>query len=516
MTAKREAEPLFNPNPNASLSSIAVSGGLLLTTVLGALQAVVLVAVIGNGYETDAFLAAYSLYYALVIVAASVRAPFVSALGAIGPRESLRDESALLISRAIAMSLAVGVFLLFVSPLSGMLIANGSGSAGQEIAILTLLILVPAGVMQVYATSAAAILNSARRFALSAALYGASSLVAIIASTSLLATIGVLGAPIGLLIGACVLAGGHRTYLRRFDVHPAPRVRHLREPTTRRLAFEVFANSSLGMSIQLGLAVALAAVGTLGRDGLVTDYSYGYFIVLAMAGFTSLALNTVILPDVVAEASKRGLSGARDRIVAVAPFAFGVVVPVIVGLITFGEPVLDWVAAPLLEPPDIAIVYDVAVIFTLAAVGQILLQNGSTAVISMGRWNLMWIVASLSLIAQIVAVRLAADKGINAIAWAHSSVVAVTAIVLMIGLFKAQAAAVIFGSLKPLLRLIPCALSFVALRFVFGSDPSATESIASLLVSTLVYALLVMAFVPQLRQAFVALLPGRAVAAQDQ
>lgn len=516
MAADRKAEPLLNPNPNASISSIAVSGGLLLTTLIGALQAVVLVAVIGNGYETDAFLAAYSLYYALVIVAASVRAPFVTVLGAIGPKDSLRDESSLLISRAVALSLVIGAALLLVSPISGSLIAHGSGRPGQEIAIYTLLILVPAGVMQVYATSAAAVLNSARRFSLSAGLYGASSLVAIVVSTILLKLIGVLGAPIGLLVGACVLAGGHRFYLRRFDVHATPRVHYLREPATRKLSFDIIANSSLGMAIQLGLAVALAAVGTLGRDGLVTDYSYGYFIVLAMTGFTSIALNTVILPDVVAEASKRGLAGARERIVAVAPFSFGVVVPVIIGLLTFGEPVLNWAAAPLLEPVDIAIVYDIAVIFTIAAAGQILLQNGSTAVISMGRWNLLLLVAVLTLIAQAVAVWLATGSGINAIAWAHSSVVALAAIGLMAALFKAQAAAVILGSLKPVLQLAPCAVGFVALRLVFGSDPSVVEAIASLLASTLLYAILAVAFVPQLKQGFSALLPSRAAAANNQ
>lgn len=500
---------LINARPDASRSSVAVFLGLFSTTAFGALQAVVLVAIIGNGFKTDAFLAAYSLYYALVIVAASVRAPFVKALGAIENDDTLRIEASALISRSVTLSLAIGVLLTAASPFAGMLVAQGGGQESQNIAIYSLLILVPAGVMQMYATSTAAILNAARRFSLSALLYGIASFVAIVASVVLLELVGVLGAPLGLLIGAIVLAGGHCVYLRRFGVRSQPRLRQLREAVTRKLMADVLANASLGMSIQLALTIALAAVGSLHRAGLVTDYSYGYFIVIAMTGFTSLALNTVILPDVVAEASRRGLAGVRDRIVALAPFSFGVVVPIIAGLIAFGEPLLRWAAAPLLSPGDIATVFDIAMIFTIAAASQILLQNGATAVISMGRWNLLWVVSLASLAAQGAAVWSIANQGANAIAWAHAIVTAAAAVVLIGGLFREQAVAVLLGSLKPLLRLAPCAVGFPAFRLLLGDDSSILENIGALVGSTVLYTVLVMTFVPVLRQAFGSLLSGR-------
>lgn len=497
--------PLLNPTPNASISSVAVGIGLFSTTMFGALQALVLVAVIGNGYETDAFLAAYSLYYAVVIVAASVRAPFVTGLGALTSDAELKGAASALISRSVTISVALGAVLLIVAPIAGAMIAYGGGRPSQEIAVVSLLILVPAGMMQIYATSAAAILNSARRFVYSASIYAVSSFVAIVMSLIFLELLGVLGAPLGMLTGAVILAFGHWRYVRRFTIQASPRVTQLREPATRRLSIEIVANASLGLAIQLGLAVALAAVGRIGRDGLVTDYSYGYFIVLATTGFSSIALNTVILPDVVSEATARGLAGARDRIVGVAPFSFGAVVPVIAALLTFGEPFLEWIAAPLLEPADIAIVFDVAAIFSLAAIGMILLQNGSTAVISMGRWGMLGLAAVLTFGAQSAAVLIASSHSLIAVAWAQSAVVAIAAILLMTALFRDQAAAVIFGSLQPLLRLVPCAFGFVAFRIVLGSDPSVPATLGALAVSTVIYLGLAIAWVPSIRDAIGAL-----------
>jgi O-antigen/teichoic acid export membrane protein len=275
---------------------------------------------------------------------------------------------------------------------------------------------------------------------------------------------------------------------------------------------DVLANASLGMSIQLGLAIALAAVGTLGRAGLVTDYSYGYFIVIALTGFTSAALNTVILPDVVAEVSRRGLSGARDRIVAVAPFSFGVVVPIIAGLLAFGEPLLEWAAGPLLSPADIQTVFGISTIFTLAAFGQIFLHNGSTAVISMGRWRLIWTVALASLLVQAVAVWAVRTEGANAIAWAHAIATTLTALALISALFREQALRVLIDSLKPLLRLVPCAAGFLLFRLLVGGEPSSAVAIAATTLSAVIYVALAMVFVPTLRNALYSLVPGREAA----
>lgn len=475
------------------------------TTVLGALQAVVLVAVIGSGYETDAFLAAYALYYALIIVAASVRAPFVSRLGSIESAPDLVTASRDLLTRGLTVSIALAVFLLALAPIAGYLVTHAGGWRSQQIAIVSLLILVPAGAMHLFATSAAAVLNSARRFEFSALLYGVSSVVSIVAAFVLLETIGILGAPLGMLIGALALASGHALYLRRFDVKATISGSVVRDAPTRRIAYEVVANSSLGMSIQLGLAVALAVVGTLGREGLVTDYSYGYFLVLAMTGFTSVALNTVILPDVVREAARRGLAGARERIIAVAPFTLGVVVLVIAALFTFGEPLLAWAAGPLLPDEEIDVVYTVATIFSVAALGQMLLHNGSTAVISMQRWGIMMAAAAAAFALQCVAVIAVTGSDVSTIAWAHSLALLASAAVLFSAMFRRQALIVLLLSLKPVLRLAPCAVAFPACLLVLGTDPSPAVAMAGLVGSTLVYIVLAAALNPQLRTGFSAL-----------
>ncbi|MGB0871969.1 MAG: lipid II flippase MurJ [Solirubrobacterales bacterium] len=479
------------------------------TTVIGALQAVVLVAVIGSGYETDAFLAAYALYYALVIVAASVRAPFVSRLGSIDSAPELVKVSRDLLTRGLTVSIALGLLLLAVAPIAGYLVTHAGGWRSQQIAIFSLLILVPAGAMQLFATSAAAVLNSARRFEFSALLYGVSSLISIVAAFALLETIGILGAPLGMLVGALALAVGHAFYLRRFDVKATISGAVVRDAPTRRIAYEVIANSSLGMSIQLGLAVALAVVGTLGREGLVTDYSYGYFLVLAMTGFTSVALNTVILPDVVREAARHGLAGARDRIIAVAPFTLGVLVLVIAALFTFGRPLLEWAAAPLLPAEEIDVVYTVATVFSVAALGQMLLHNGSTAVISMQRWGIMMGAAAVAFGLQCIAVIAVSGTDVSTIAWAHSLALLASAVVLFSALFKGQAPIVLLQSLKPVLRLAPCAVAFPVCLLLLGSDPTPAVAIAGLVGSTLVYILLAAALNPQLRTGFSALRGAR-------
>ena len=117
------------------------------------------------------------------------------------------------------------VGLALISTPAGQLLTLGLPADARWIAVSTLLVLTPAAFLQIDASAQAAVLVGARRFSVSAFLYVASGAIALGFSAALLDPLGVLGAAVGLLIGALSLAGGHSAYLRSFDSIRARAVR---------------------------------------------------------------------------------------------------------------------------------------------------------------------------------------------------------------------------------------------------------------------------------------------------
>ena len=103
-------------------------------------------------------------------------------------------------------------------------------------------------------------LTAARRFAASSLLYVLAGAVALGCSAALISLIGVLGAALGLLVGAVLVLAGHILYLGRFGVRFRPRLSGLRDRAQRDLALLLVVGAAVAIAYRIGLAISLAAV----------------------------------------------------------------------------------------------------------------------------------------------------------------------------------------------------------------------------------------------------------------
>jgi len=74
---------LMSSRRSLSLNSALVSVGLLLTALLGAGQALVVLFIVGPSQSTDAFLIAYAVYSPFALLGATMRRTLVPLLGTI-------------------------------------------------------------------------------------------------------------------------------------------------------------------------------------------------------------------------------------------------------------------------------------------------------------------------------------------------------------------------------------------------------------------------------------------------
>ena len=188
-----------------------------------------------------------------------------------------------------------------------------------------------------------------RRFTVSALLYVASAVVSVVLGGALMATVGIFGAAIGVVISAAVLLIGHFVYLRRFGFVALPSWRRLRERASWTLTLTALAGAAIPFALQIDLTIALAAVSS--ETGAVTAYTYAYFLTVVLTGVTASSLNLVTMPDLLVALEQHGRSeAARSYLRAVTPFAVFLYLPVAVGYASLGHPVVQ--ASPRRSPRD--------------------------------------------------------------------------------------------------------------------------------------------------------------------
>jgi peptidoglycan biosynthesis protein MviN/MurJ (putative lipid II flippase) len=496
--------PLLRADASVSHGSVVMSASLLLTALLGAGQALLLVAIAGEGDHTDAFLAAYSLYVVFAILGGSMRASIVPLLGPGEADATFRERATELLSRVLVMGLVVLVALALISVPAGQALTVGLPADARWIAVFTLLVLTPAAFLQIYAAAQAAVLVGARRFTVSALLFVASGAIALGCSAALLEPLGVLGAAIGLLIGAVFLAGGHSAYIRTFQLHPRPRRSMLRDRRQREVAVMLLAAASISVALQLNLAIALASLS--GDPGAITAYSYAFFGISLMLAVSSFSIGLVTIPGLVDDFARRGMAAASDYYARVPPYAFAVLVPCLVAFAVDGKPVLDAVFAHILSAPTIDLLFRIALVLGLMAIPAALLFLAGSVMLALGRARRFIAISVASLAIQLALVLPLSSISPVAVAAGHTGTIAITTILLLRSTFGrswAQTAATAIRRSAPAFAL---AVVIVLLRLPFGSDPSAAAALCAAVAGAVAYALLAVAFWPGVSRAFVDLL----------
>ena len=222
----------------------------------------------------------------------------------------------------------------------------------------SLAILAVAAFGQIWSAALAATLAAAERFHASAACYVVASVVTLAAAVGLMLAIGVIGAALGVLCGACVLLGGHLLYLRSLGFSAAPSLPLFARPETWRLVSRAGASASWPLAMQLQLTIALAALAS--PVGAVTAYTYAFFIAAIAFNITGASLGLVTLPGLVADLARRGRAAVLDYLGMTAPLGTFLYVPIAGAYAACGLPMLRAVLDGSLSPETILLLWDVS------------------------------------------------------------------------------------------------------------------------------------------------------------
>ncbi len=445
------SRPLVVPEANAARASVAVSAGFLVTALLGAIVALLIALIVGEGPRTDGFFTAYSVFLFFSLFGGSLRVAVVPLLGSAADEPAWRRRAADVLRRLTAVAALCTLLVAGLAPVLAGLLTPGLEPAATRTAAASLALLAVAAYCQIAAAALAAALASARRFAVSAGLYVSASTVTLLSATGLMALLGILGAPLGVLAGSIVLLATHRRYLHRFGFRSGPALRSLGQRETWRLTALTSGAAAIPLVQQLQLTVALVAVS--GAVGAVTAYTYAYFLAALLVSVTLNTIAFVMLPGVVAALAQRGPSAAREAMDFAVPTALFLFVPVAVAYACFGRPVLDAVLGGSLSTENLALLWDASRIFLAGSIAQALLAPAGAVLLAMRRYRAL-AVPALAMLPMHAVVVLVMGAPV-AVAVAHSAFVAVLVIpVLLVGFGRREA----LRAAGSLVRALPAAV----------------------------------------------------------
>lgn len=400
-------------------------------------QSLVLLAILGEGARTDAFLAAYSLSLPIALLAATLRGQLLPLFGPAEPEARFRERAVEICSRVALLGAALAIVLAAVSPLAGRLVTRGLPAEATRTAVLVLLVLAPVAYMQFRAATLSALLAGARRFDVSASLYVGAGLLGLAMSAVLLSPVGPVGAALGLGIGAATLLGGHVLYVRRFGIRLTTRRHWITERGQWMLSVSLAGYAALGLSQQLNLSIALGAVSS--TIGTITVYTLSFLMIGLLINVSSMTLSLVLLPDLVNAIDRDGRGAAVAHLERVSRLAFVVLVPLLVAYLVEGRAVLHWLLAPLFTQGSVELLYGLGRIFCVMAIPLALTQAAVSIAVALRRWRLILAVAGIGITLQLLAVNVLWGHSAQSVAWAHVAAATVTAALLLAALFGRDA-----------------------------------------------------------------------------
>jgi peptidoglycan biosynthesis protein MviN/MurJ (putative lipid II flippase) len=473
------APPLAASEANTARSSLAVSAGFLISSLLGGGLAILIAVIVGEGPDTDAFFAAYSIYLFFVVFGSTLRVAVVPLLGSIDDEQAWRSRAAGVLGRLLGVAVVATAAVVVLSPLIGPLITPGLPRSARLTAAACLAVLALASFCQMAAAALASALAAARRFPASAALYVSGTALTLVIGSGLMVAFGVIGAAIGVLGGSFAILFGHVTYLRRFAFRVAPAPRAARERETWRLTALASAGAAIALSQQLQLTIALAAVSS--RAGAVTAYTYASFVATLLASVTIYVVGFVMLPGVLATLKAHGERAALGYLDFAVPVAFYLYLPAAAAYVAFGRPIVEAVLGSSLSADSIDVLWDCSRIFLLMNLSLAILAPASAILLALRRYRAFVVSSGAILCLHAVGVILASTAGPVAVAAVHASLTAALAIPLLAMGFGWQIARAVLRVLRLSLPAAAIAIVFPALALL-TPRPSGLVSAAALAV----------------------------------
>lgn len=271
--------PVVPPEPADAPATASVGRNALITSVsqvvtmaAGGVLAVLVAVLVGSDARTDGFFAAYGLYAMAIVFAQTARTTIVPRLFEGETRFAAFDR---FLGGGLVVLVVVAVLL---GPLGGVLSSLATGDLpdeARETARTSLLLLLPAIALQVFAALGAAMLGALGDFAGPGIAFTAGGFGSIVAFVALEPALGIEALPVGLLVGAAVSAGVIAVGLVRRGWRPSGAI-VAGGPRSMTAAAGVLTLASLAVLIaHIGYLVTLGVGARLG-EGVVTSFSYGY------------------------------------------------------------------------------------------------------------------------------------------------------------------------------------------------------------------------------------------------
>jgi peptidoglycan biosynthesis protein MviN/MurJ (putative lipid II flippase) len=477
--------PLVAPAANAARASLAVSAAFLVTSLLSGALALLVAIIVGEGADTDAYFAAYSIYLFFVIYGAGLRVSVVPLLGAVDDEHAWRSGAADVLARLVGLALVATGAVVVLSPGIGPLLTPGLPAHARTTAAICLAILAVASYCQISGAALAAALAAVRRFPASSAIYAAGAGAMVVLGTALMAAFGVIGAAVGVLGGSATIALGHQAYLRRFGFRVAPAVRRGRERRSLRLAALASAGTALAFAQQLQLTIALAAVSS--TVGAVTAYTYGAFIAALLASVTIYVVGYVMVPGVLEALKNGGERVALGYLDFAVPVAFYLYVPVAAAYATFGRPVVAAVLGGSLTASSLDLVWDSSRIFLAMNLALAVQVPVGAIVLALRRYRVLVGTAVAVLVVHAVAVVIVSGSGPLAVAIVHAALGASIVVLLVAFGAGVRAAPAVARSVVRALPVVPLAAVFPALRALAPGSSGLVAAVALSALGMLIY-----------------------------
>jgi peptidoglycan biosynthesis protein MviN/MurJ (putative lipid II flippase) len=311
-------------------SAAAISAGYAGATVLGGVLALLIANFFGKSTETDAFFAAYGLYWVALVFAHTIRLAAVPQLLATEERRGAE--------RLIAAVLGLGLIALIPmvalsEPIGGLLVVTDpTGTAPESLRMLW-----PALAAQLLAGALAAILAVRGRFLAIGLAYIASGFVSIGAFLALRQAADIQAVSLALSISGAFLATTLTACLLATGWRPRPPFRVRLRPLLSEVKLLLLASASFAAT-NLGFVVCLAVAAREGT-GKATIYAYAYFAAALLVSMTAVSAALVRSAKALASSEDAELSWANS--LSTYRFALLLVLPVLALAALVGKPVVE-------------------------------------------------------------------------------------------------------------------------------------------------------------------------------
>ena len=502
-----EPPALIATSASAAHSSVVVAVSFLLSNLLGGVLALLIALIIGEGPETDGFLAAYSVYLTLILFGSTLRIALVPLLGSLSVEADFRRRAQDRLQRLLTVAAVAVVVVIVSAPLLGRALVPNASHDAQTTASASLALLALGAYCQIWAAALSAVAGAVRRFTVSALLYVASSIVAVVLGGALMETIGIYGAAIGVVLSAAVLLGGHFVYLRRFGFVALPSWGRLRERASWTLTLTALAGAAIPFALQIDLTISLAAVSS--ETGAVTAYTYAYFLTVVLTGVTASSLNLVTMPDLLVALEEHGRRAGRDYLRAVTPFGVFLYLPVAVGYASLGRPVVEAVLGGRLGADTVDLFWDLSRIFLVMGLVWTVVVAGTTIALSQRRYRQLAIVGATMLVLQAALVVAVASEGAIAVGIVHACIGSLLLFVPLVLVFGRRAGVETAGAVRLSLPAAGLVLIFPAAG-VLGVGDTVAAALALLVVGAALYVALGALLWPSVGRRTIQLLLSRA------